>query len=155
MTPCGSPSKLSTERGRAVGSDREPSSTPNVLISAILASTGAPAALLRRWLDGEFELVVSERLLAELRRARSYPKLRSHVSGEQAEAFVELLRGAGFMARDAASPPRISRDPGDDYLLALARSNAAVLVSGDQDLLEVKDAPIESARSFMSGLTAR
>ncbi len=58
------------------------------------------------------------------------------------------------MARDAASLPRISRDPGDDYLLALGRSNAAVLVSGHRDLLEVKDAPVESARSFMSKLTA-
>jgi putative PIN family toxin of toxin-antitoxin system len=111
--------------------------------------------LLRRWLDGEFELLVSERLLVELRRALNYPKLRSHVSGVEAEAFIELLRGAGMMAPDVASPPRISRDPGDDYLLALARSNAAVLVSGDQDLLEVKDAPVESPRSFMSKLTAQ
>jgi putative PIN family toxin of toxin-antitoxin system len=127
---------------------------PNVLISALLAPTGVPAGLLRRWLDGDFELVVSEHLLAELGRALSYPKIRSHVSDNEAEAFIELLRGAGTMAHDAASPPRISRDPGDDYLLALARSNAAVLVSGDQDLLEVKGAPIESARSFMSRLTA-
>ncbi len=59
------------------------------------------------------------------------------------------------MAHDAASPPRLSLDPGDDYLLALARSNAAVLVSGDQDVLEIKDAPVESPRSFMSKLTAR
>jgi len=128
---------------------------PNVLISALLAPTGVPAALLRRWLDGEFELLVSERLLAELRRALTYPKLRSYVSSEEAKAFIDLLRGAGVMAHDAASPPRISRDPGDDYLLALARLNAAVLVSGDQDLLEVKDAPVESPRSFMSRLTAR
>ncbi len=128
---------------------------PNVLISALLAPTGVPAALLRRWLDGDFELVVSEQLLAELRRALRYPKLRSHVSGDEAEAFIELLRGAGTMAHNAASPPRISRDPGDDYLLALAKSNAAVLVSGDQDLLEVKDAPVDSPRSFMSKLTAQ
>jgi len=128
---------------------------PNVLISDVLAPTGGPAALLRRWLDGEFELLVSERLLAELRRALTYPKLRSHVSAEEAEAFIELLRGAAVLAHDAASPPRISRDPGDDYLIALARSNAAVLVSGDQDLLEVRDAPVESPRSFVSKLTAR
>lgn len=128
---------------------------PNVLISALLAPTGVPAALIRSWLDGEFELLVSERLLAEVRRALAYPKLRSHVSGEEAEAFVELLREAGMMARDATSPPRVSRDPGDDYLVALARSNAAVLVSGDQDLLELKDAPVESPRSFMSKLTPR
>ena len=127
---------------------------PNVLISALLAPTGVPAALLRRWLDGDFELVVSENLLAELRRALKYPKLRSHISGDEAEAFIELLQRAGRIAPDAASP-RISRDPGDDYLLALAKSTAAVLVSGDQDLLEVRDAPVESPRSFMSKLTPR
>jgi len=128
---------------------------PNVLISALLAPTGVPAALLKRWLDGDFELVVSENLLAELRRALTYPKLRSHISGDEAQAFIELLARAGTIAPDTASPPRISRDPGDDYLLALARSTAAVLVSGDQDLLEVRDAPVESPRSFMSKLTPR
>ncbi len=128
---------------------------PNVLISALVAPTGAPAALLRGWLDGEFELVVSEQLLAELRRALTYPKLRAHVTGEEAEAFIELLRGSGMMAHDPASPPRLSRDPGDDYLLALARSNSAVLVSGDQDLRDAKDAPVASPRSFMSKLTSR
>ncbi len=128
---------------------------PNVLISVLLAPTGAPAALLRRWLDGEFELVVSEQLLAELARALRYPKLRARVSTEEAEAFIELLRGTAMMAHDAALPPGLSRDPGDDYLLALARLNSAILVSGDQDLLEVKDAPVVSARSFMSKLTAR
>jgi uncharacterized protein len=128
---------------------------PNVLISALLAPNGVPADLLRRWLDGDFELVVSEQLLAELGRALAYPKLRSHVSGEEAGAFIELLRGTGTMAHGAAAPPRTSRDPGDDYLVALARSNAAVLVSGDQDLLEVKNAPIESPRSFLLKLTAR
>jgi putative PIN family toxin of toxin-antitoxin system len=111
---------------------------PNVLISALLAPTGVPAALLRRWLDGDFEIIVSEHLLAELRRALTYPKVRAHVSGDEAHAFIELPQGAGMMAHDAASPPRISRDPGDD-----------------QDLLEVKDAPVESPRSFMSKLTAR
>ncbi len=128
---------------------------PNVLISALLAPTGVPAALLSRWLAGDFELVVSKLLLAELRRALAYPKLRSHVSGDEAEAFIELLQGTATMGRDAASAPRISRDPGDDYLLALARSNAAVVVSGDQDLLDVKDAPVESPQSFTSKLTAR
>ena len=128
---------------------------PNVLISALLSPSGLSAGLLRRWLDGEFELVVSEGLLAELRRALAYPKLGAHVSSAEAEAFIELLRGGAMIADDAASPPRMSRDPGDDYLLALARSNAAVLVSGDQDLLEVKNAPIESPRSFTSKLAAQ
>lgn len=126
---------------------------PNVLISALLAPTGAPAALLRRWLDGEFELIVSEQLLDELGRALGYPKLRSRVSDDEAAAFIDLLRRAAVLGIDARPPARQSRDPGDDYLLALARSNAAVLVTGDQDLLAVKDAPVASPRSFVSKLT--
>lgn len=72
------------------------------------------------------------------------------------ERLRELLREeVGVIARDATSPPRVSRDPGNDYLVALARSNAAVLVCGDQDLIELKDAAVESPRSFSSKLGAR
>jgi len=42
---------------------------PNVLVSALLSRSGAPAQIVARWLRGEFELVLSELLLAELGRA--------------------------------------------------------------------------------------
>jgi len=41
---------------------------PNVLVSALLAPTGAPAELILRWLAGDFELVVSEQLLVLLQQ---------------------------------------------------------------------------------------
>jgi uncharacterized protein len=126
---------------------------PNVLISALLASRGVAARLLRRWLAGEFELVVSEQLLVELYRALAYPKLRRRISAEEAALFIELLREAAIVAEDPPVAPRLSRDPGDDYLVALARSNAAILVSGDHDLLEVKGAAVETPRSFISKLS--
>jgi predicted nucleic acid-binding protein len=42
---------------------------PNVLIAALLSPAGATAQLVGRWLGGEFELVVSDALLAEFERA--------------------------------------------------------------------------------------
>ena len=39
---------------------------PNILISAMLSPSGAPARLLARWLAGDFELIASPQLLAEL-----------------------------------------------------------------------------------------
>jgi predicted nucleic acid-binding protein len=42
---------------------------PNIAIAALLSQQGAPAQIVSRWHDGEFELVVSEQLLAELERA--------------------------------------------------------------------------------------
>jgi uncharacterized protein len=126
---------------------------PNVLIAALLSRTGAPAQIVSRWLGGEFELVVSENLLAELERALAYPKVRRRVEQEEAEAFVALLRRGGRLGADPAEPARRSADPGDDYLLALAEAERAVLVSGDQHLLALADElPIQTPRAFLDTL---
>jgi uncharacterized protein len=126
---------------------------PNILIAALLSPTGAPGQLVGRWLAGEFEVIVSETLLPELERALAYSKLRRRVSAEEAAELVDLLRGGAVHASDPPSPPRRSPDPGDDYLLALAESERAVLVSGDQHLLALADQfPIHTARAFLDQL---
>jgi putative PIN family toxin of toxin-antitoxin system len=125
----------------------------NALIAALLSPTGAPAQIVSRWLGGESELIVSERVLAELERALAYPKLRARVAREDAAEFVSFLRDTAVHAPDPPAPPPRSRDPGDDYLLALAESENAIIVSGDQHLLELLDRfPIRSPRDFLETL---
>jgi hypothetical protein len=127
----------------------------NVLIAALLSPSGASAHILARWLVGEFELVVSESLLTELERALAYRKLRTRIAAEDAVAFVTFLRDAAVFASDPPAPPRRSADPGDDYLLALAETEKAIVVSGDQHLLEFADRfPICSPRAFLEELEA-
>lgn len=126
---------------------------PNVLIAALLSASGAPARLVSRWLAGELELVVSEALLAELGRALAYPKIRARIADDEALAFVELLRQTARLASDPEATARRSSDPGDDYLLALAESERAVLVSGDQHLLALAgELPIFRPRAFLDSL---
>ena len=128
---------------------------PNILISALVSRSGAPAQIVARWLAGDFELVVSESLLAELERALAYPKLRVRVAAGDAAEFVALLRTAAYLAADSPDVPCRSPDPGDDYLLALAESTDARLVSGDQDLLGLGGGlPIHTARGFLDLLDA-
>jgi putative PIN family toxin of toxin-antitoxin system len=111
----------------------------NVLISGVL-SKGASAEILRASRDGLFELVVSELLLAELRRALASSKVRTKIPPEKAAAFVNWVRDHASLADDPESPPPVSsRDPDDNYLLALAINRRAFLVSGDQDLLALGD----------------
>jgi putative PIN family toxin of toxin-antitoxin system len=125
----------------------------NVLIAALLARDGAPARLLLRWLAGDFELIISDRLLSELSRALSYTKLQSRVSRVDASAFVELLEGAATKAPDPDKPKRRLRDAGDDYILALASSTSALVVSGDRDLLDLGgELPIYSPNEFHAKL---
>jgi uncharacterized protein len=126
---------------------------PNILIAALLSPSGAPAQIISRWLGGEFELVVSEALISELERALAYPRLRRRIPAVDATEFTSLLRVAAILARDPEAGAHRSADPGDDYLLALAETECAVLVSGDQHLLELADAlPIQTARTFLDRL---
>ena len=123
---------------------------PNVLVSALLSRAGAPAELVRRWLAGEFELVVSEALLAELGRTLAYSKVRERVDEADAARFVALLRHAAVLAVDPPDPVPRSADPGDDYLLALAEQQRTVIVSGDGHLLELAERfPVHSPRAFL------
>jgi len=128
----------------------------NVLVSALISRTGAPARLVELWIAGELELVVCETLLAELERALAYPKVRKRIALSDAERFVLLLRELAEVVPDPeARPPVSSSDPGDDYLLALAARERAPLVSGDEHLLSLRDrAPVSSPRQFLELLSS-
>jgi putative PIN family toxin of toxin-antitoxin system len=129
---------------------------PNVVISGVLSPRGAPADVLRRWERGDFEVVVSTKLLEELERALAYPKLRRHVDEVDGIALVHWLSGSAAIAADPAEPPPTrSADPGDDYLIALAASERTVLVSGDKHLLALAEAiPVYAPREFLELLGA-
>ncbi len=130
---------------------------PNVLISALLSREGSPARVLRAWLDGAFELIVSSQLLSELERALAYPKLRARVEPTEANELVELLRRGTQVHDDPEDPPSIrSPDRGDDYLIALAETAQAVIVSGDGHLLGLAEQlPVFSPKEILSELSRR
>ncbi len=51
--------------------------------------------------------------------------------------YLQLLGTLGSHHTDPASPPATLRDPGDDYLVALAvAAHAEAIVTGDHDLLD-------------------
>jgi uncharacterized protein len=125
----------------------------NVLISALLSPRGTPARLVRAWRDGAYELIVSPLLLAEVRRSvTAYPKLSRRISAAQVDSFVSLLSRAATNLDDALdAPPHRSRDPKDEYVLALAAAARAAIVSGDRHLLDVSDRlPVYDPAQFMA-----
>ncbi len=126
----------------------------NVLICGALSAKGPSAEILRASRDGLCELVVSELLLAELERALGYPKLRKRIPSEKAAAFTSWVRDHGTLGEDLTSPPPVrSRDPDDDYLIALAISQRAYLVTADQDPLVLSDdLPILTPAQFATTL---
>jgi uncharacterized protein len=130
---------------------------PNVIISGLLSPNGKAAHLLKAWGHGEFELIASAALLEELQRALAYPKLRRHISEQESARVVRWLTESATIASDPTDPPPIrSDDPGDDYLIALAASRQAILVSGDKHLLDLADRiPVLEPALFLNHLSER
>jgi uncharacterized protein len=128
---------------------------PNVLVSGLLSRSGTPAALLRAWLDGAYELVVSPALLDELARVLGYPTISARVTPDEAREFLGVLRTqAGLIADPPEAPSVHSPDRDDDYLIALAATARAVIVSGDSDLLSLAgQIPVHSPAAFLALLT--
>jgi uncharacterized protein len=127
----------------------------NVLISAILSPAGAPARLLLAWQAGAFELIVSPALLSEVRRALAYPKLERLVPSALADAFADWLSRSAELVEDVTAPPPLrSAEAGDDYLIALAASERAVLVSGDVHLTSLAGRiPVRRPAEFLVELS--
>jgi uncharacterized protein len=129
---------------------------PGVLIAALISRRGAPAELLASWAEGLFDLVVSPMLLDELAKALSRPKFRRYATEEEVRDYVESLRRRAALADDPSEiEPGLTPDPGDDYLVALARAaRAQVLVSGDPHLTGLDDPrpPVMTPRAFLDRL---
>lgn len=120
---------------------------PGVLISAVLATGGAPAQIVDRWEEGEFDLIVSPKLLEELIEVLERPKFRPSVDEFEARALADTLRQEALLVDDPDDPPPVTPDPDDDYLVALAVAGPAdVIVSGDSHLTDLVDPPVAALR---------
>jgi putative PIN family toxin of toxin-antitoxin system len=125
---------------------------PNVLISAFITPRGASAQLLVELRTGAFELITSPELMRELRSVLLRDKFRPYATVVEVEAFLDLIRETSTSMTDPEpSGPSLSEDPGDEYLIALAReARADALVSGDPHLLKMRARiPVRSPREFL------
>jgi hypothetical protein len=124
---------------------------PSVLVSALISPSGSPAKLLAEARTGELELIVSPLLLAELEGVLRREKFRPYVDLDIAMDYVQYLQRETTVVSDPDGPPPVRcADPDDDYLISLAQSQNATLVSGDSHLLALADvAPICSPSSFL------
>ncbi len=128
---------------------------PGVFVSALIAPKGTPAQLLDLLLEQRFELVVSPRLLGELTGVLLRERFRRYVTAAEVRELVGDLAAVATVLRDPPVQVAITRDPNDDYLVALAvEAQADALISGDRDLTELQDAPVPvlTPRTFLDRL---
>ena len=129
----------------------------SVFVSAAIGSPiSPPSVVFEAWEDGGFELIVSPQLLDELSGVLRRPKFERYLEARDVDELLAQVEAGATVMDDVDPGEPITRDPDDDYLVALARAAGGVLVSGDRDLLEadVADVEILSPREFLARLEA-
>jgi len=117
----------------------------NIFISYLLSpdSSGAIVSTVESLWSADLELVFSDVLASEIRAtvARK-PYLRERIVLDDVDALIDGLRAIALPS-NTSEPIEIApilRDRKDDYLLVEAvRTDADYLVSGDRDVLDIRD----------------
>lgn len=124
----------------------------NVMFSGLIKPDSVPGRVLRAWRDGSFRLVLSEFLIEEIATVLARPKRRALVAWPPAKInrFVLELRAFADVVEPAEMNLEYPRDPDDIPVLAtLIAAGADILVTGDRDLLALRDKyPIETPAEF-------
>jgi hypothetical protein len=111
----------------------------NILVSALIAPAGKPAAIYSAWVEGKFTLLACAAHLDELLATLEKPRVAELVKPYKAGRLVNQIKR---LAEDANLLPPVNRspDPIDNFLLALCEAgNPDYLVTGDKSGLLVLD----------------
>ncbi len=129
----------------------------NVWVSGLLTH-GKPREVLNRFENGLFTISYPPELIDELRKIPNHRKLASRISTAELENIIALIELSGTLITIGHVPP-VSRDPNDDIFLACAvSSHSDFLITGDNDLLDLKtqsSTEIVTPAAFLEILTTQ
>ena len=105
----------------------------NVVMSAIFFG-GVPFKVLNAWHNGEFELVVSEAVMAEYREIAA--RMKAKFPSIEPEIWMRYIEDHASMVSAEPLATQVCEDADDDVFLACATAtNAKIVCSGDKHLL--------------------
>jgi len=114
----------------------------NILVRLALSKTSASQRMWDAFTDGQFGLLISESILAEVNRVLHYNRIatRHKLTEEHIQNFLRVLVAQAVITQDLYEVARVHADPTDNIFLACAlEGEADYLVSEDPHLREIEN----------------
>jgi putative PIN family toxin of toxin-antitoxin system len=134
----------------------------NLLASGFIAISNprsTPGELIRRWEQGEFELVVSQHISQGLARVLQKPYFAALVTSDELQRIDALLHQRAHFVVLTAQVRGVAPDQNDDLVLSTALSGQTeYLVTGDgklRQLVRYQSVRILNPRQFLDLLQAQ
>ena len=130
----------------------------NIIVSGTIVSQGHPAQILQAWRRGEFTLISSPAIIAEVIEVLARPQIvrRYHIPAQELSHLKRLLETTTIQVPGTKNVDVVRDDPDDDILVAVAlEGEAEYIISGDPHLLrlqEVQGIRIVTPRQFLAYL---
>lgn len=113
----------------------------NVFISAALKPISKPAEIIDLVTAGRIVLLLSQDILAELRRVFRYPKIKNelHLSAKEIDEALADIAQAAILTPGRIRIRAVKNDPEDNrYLECAVEGQADFIISGDRHLTDLK-----------------
>lgn len=81
-------------------------------------------------------------LLSELAKVTLRPHLAKRIPPDDRNEMLDFMVNRTRFVPDRPATPAVPDDPADDYLITLARTWDAALVTGDRHLLDLPGMPV-------------
>lgn len=113
----------------------------NIFVSSLITAKGNPVKIVRWWLEGKYDLLVSQPIIDEILRVTSYQRLQKKYARvrENRLEFVTLIKEQATLIEPEKVLSIIDDESDNRYVECALAGNARYIISGDDHLLELKE----------------
>lgn len=113
----------------------------NIYISTLISSKGNPARIVRWWLNGEYDVLVSQPIIDEILRVTAYDRIQKKYSEvrENRLEFVALISEQAIWVEPNELLDVVGDESDNRYIECAIAGSADYIVSGDEHLISLKE----------------
>ena len=114
----------------------------NIYVSNLISDKGNPARIVRWWLEGEYDVLLSQPIVDEILRVTGYERIQKKYAKvrENRLEFVALISDQAEWIEPKERLDVIVADESDNrYVECAVAGNAQYIVTGDEHLLDLRD----------------